>query len=77
MSALTQQERDSLEDVFLSIHANKNKYYKIREFSSLITDTNISSVASKLLKQAKIGLKKRKTLYFFTFFNKKKKSLSK
>jgi len=77
MSTLTQQERDGLEDVFLSIHNNKNKFYKTRAFSFIITDTNISSVAAKLLKQAKIGLKKRKRLYFFSFFNKKKKSLSK
>jgi len=76
MSTLTQQERDGLEDVFLSIH-NNNKYYKTKVFSFIITDTNISSVAAKLLKQAKIGLKKRKRLYFFSFFNKKKKSLSK
>ncbi|WP_041672180.1 hypothetical protein [Sulfurimonas denitrificans] len=77
MSTLTQQERDGLEDVFLSIHNNKNKYYKIGGFTSIITDTNISSIATKLLKQAKVGLKKRKRLYFFYFFNKKKKSLSK
>ncbi len=77
MNALTQQERDGLEDVFLSIHTNKNKYNKIRVLTSLIIDTNISSVAAKLLKQAKIGLKKKKSFYFFSFFNKKKKSLSK
>ncbi|WP_325333617.1 hypothetical protein [Sulfurimonas sp.] len=77
MSTLTQQERDGLEDVFLSIHTNKNKFYKMRELSSYITDTNISSTTAKLLKQAKVGLKKGKLLYFSSFFNKKKKSLSK
>lgn len=77
MSALTQQERDGLEDVFLSIHTKKFKYYKTKKSDSLITDTNISSITAKLLKQARIGLKKRKRLYFFSFFNKKKKYLSK
>ncbi len=78
MSALTQQERDGLEDVFLSIHTTSEKrYQKVKELSSLIIAANISSVASKVLKHAKIGLKKRKNLYFFSFFNKKKKSLSK
>ncbi|MGE0738626.1 hypothetical protein [Sulfurimonas sp.] len=78
MSALTQQERDGLEDVFLSIQTTGEKRYKkAKELSSLFIATNISSVASKVLKRAKIGLKKRKNLYFFSFFNKKKKSLSK
>jgi hypothetical protein len=77
MSALTKQERDGLEDVFLSIHTNGSKYNKIREISSLIISDEISSVLSKLLKRAKFGLKKRKTSQFLSFFDKKKKSLSK
>ena len=78
MSVLTQQERDGLEDVFLSIQTTGEKRYKMaKELSSLIIATHIGGVALKVLKRAKIGLKKRKTLYFFSFFNKKKKSLSK
>ncbi len=77
MSALTKQERDGLEDVFLSIHTNDDRYKKFKELSSLIIASNISSAASKLLKRAKFGLKKRKTSYFLSFFDKKKKSLSK
>ncbi|MDD5399805.1 MAG: hypothetical protein PHQ93_01280 [Sulfurimonas sp.] len=77
MSALTQQERDALEDVFLSIHTENNRYKKIKELSSLITTTDISIVLSKLLKRAKFGLRKRKTAPFFSFFDKKKKFLSK
>lgn len=77
MSALTKQERDGLEEVFLSIHTHDNRYKKMRELSSLIIASKISSVAAKLLKRAKFGLKKRKTSYFLSFFDKKKKSLSK
>lgn len=77
MGTLTKQERDGLEDVFLSIHTHDDRYKKMRELSSLIIASNISSAASKLLKRAKIGLKKGKTSYFLSFFDKKKKSLSK
>lgn len=78
MSTLTQQEREGLEDVFRSIHtSNKQRVQKRVELSSFIITPNIGSVVSKVLKQAKIGLKKRKTFHFLSFFNKKKKSLSK
>ena len=58
MSALSKQERDGLEDVFLSIHSGSEKYKKIKDLSSLIIASDISSVLSKLLKRAKFGLKK-------------------
>jgi hypothetical protein len=77
MSALTQNERDGLEDVFLSIHCKDNKYKKIKELSSLVIAENISMTLSSLLKHAKIGLKKSKSSNFFTFFSKKKNYLSK
>ena len=77
MSALTKQERDGLEDVFLSIHSNESKYKKMRELSTLVIASDISSVLSKLLKRAKFGLKKTKSSQFLSFFDKKKKSLSK
>lgn len=77
MSTLTKQEKDALEDVFLSIHTGKNRYKKIRELSSFIIASDISSVVSKLLKRAKFGLKKRKSSHFLSFLDKKKKSLSK
>ena len=77
MSALTKQERDGLEEVFLSIHSNDNKYKKIKELSSLIIADDISSALAKLLKRAKFGLKKRKSSQFLSFFDKKKKSLRK
>ncbi|MDQ1337648.1 MAG: hypothetical protein QG617_615, partial [Campylobacterota bacterium] len=45
MSALTKQERDGLEEVFLSIHTHDGRYKKMRELSSLIIASKISSVA--------------------------------
>ncbi|MCK4737113.1 MAG: hypothetical protein KAT10_01030 [Sulfurimonas sp.] len=77
MSALTNRERDGLEDVFLSIHSNDNKYKKFKDLSSLIIASEISGVLSKLLKRAKFGLKKSKTSKILSYFDKKKKSLSK
>lgn len=77
MSALTKQERDALEEVFLSIHTKNNKYYKLRVLSPIIITTNISIVLSKLLRRAKLGLKKGRTSHFFSFSDKKKKFLSK
>ncbi|HEY9204158.1 MAG TPA: hypothetical protein VIM82_07485 [Sulfurimonas sp.] len=77
MSTLTKQEKDALEDVFLSIQTGNNKYKKLKELSSFIIADEISSVLSKLLKRAKFGLKKRKSSHFLSFLDKKKKSLSK
>jgi hypothetical protein len=77
MGALTKQERDALEEVFLSIHTKSSRYEKIKELSSFVITADISIALSKLLKRAKFGLKKRKTSQFFSFFDKKKKFLSK
>lgn len=77
MSVLSKQERDGLEDVFLSIHSGGEKYKKIKDLSSLIIASEISSILSKLLKRAKLGVKKTKTSHILTFIDKKKKSLSK
>ncbi|MFT5835191.1 MAG: hypothetical protein ACI9RG_000076 [Sulfurimonas sp.] len=77
MSALTKQERDGLEDIFLSIGNNSTKYSKFKEFSSLILSKNISLNTSRFLKMAKIGLKESKLSQFITLFIKKKKNLSK
>ncbi len=77
MSALTKNERDGLEDVFLSIHSNHNKYQKMKELSSLIMARNVDFSMSKLLKRAKMGLKDSKLSHYCTFSSKKKKYLSK
>jgi len=73
MGALTKQERDSLEDIFLSIGKSDDKYSKLKQYTS----KNISLNASRLLKMAKIGIKESKLSQFITLFGKKKKKLSK
>ena len=77
MSTLTKTERDGLEDVFLSIHANHSKYYGLKEILTLIMSHKKYTSVRKFLKQASYGRKKRKILTFSNFFNKKKKNLSK
>ena len=77
MGTLTKRERDGLEDVFLSIHSNKNRYKKVEKLFSLFI-TSLSNTSNiKLLKRAKFGLKKIKTQQILSYFYKKKKSLSK
>ena len=77
MSALTKQERDGLEDIFLSISKSGNKYSRLREFRPLILSKNISLRTSKFLKMARIGLKETKLSQFMALLSKKKKNLSK
>jgi hypothetical protein len=77
MSALTKNERDGLEDVFLSIHSREDKYKKIKEISKLIISHESTLDFKNLLKQAKYGLKETKISYFFLNYAKKKKNLSK
>jgi len=77
MSALTKNERDGLEDVFLSIHTHSEKYQKIKEISSLIMEHNSTVNFSNLLKRAKYGLKEAKISHFLVNLSKKKKNLSK
>ena len=77
MSVLTKNERDGLEDAFLSIQSRQNKYRKIKEISSLIMSRKTSPNLRNLLKQAKIGLNKTKLSHLISLFSKKKKNLSK
>jgi len=77
MSALTKKERDGLDDVFLSIHSNNNKYLKMKELSALILSPNLNFSMRTLLKRAKRRLKKSKLSYYFMYSGKKKKNLSK
>lgn len=62
MSALTQEERDGLEDVFLSIHAHRTKYHFSFKY---------------FFKGSKYGLKKINISHLLLLFNKKKKHLRK
>ncbi|SFV69270.1 hypothetical protein MNB_SM-4-816 [hydrothermal vent metagenome] len=77
MSALTTNERDGLDEVFLSIHTHTNKYKKIKEISSLLMSNKPTFDMTRLIKVAKYGLKETKTPQFFLNFTKKKKNLSK
>jgi 3-methyladenine DNA glycosylase Tag len=61
MGTLTNREKDALEDVFLSIHSNKNRYKKIKAIESFVATSQISTALAKLLKQVKIGLKMGKS----------------
>ncbi len=77
MSALSKSERDGLDDVFLSIHSNGDKYQKIKEISALIISKKNKFSMQKLLKQAKYGLKETNFTNLMIYFDKKKKNLSK
>lgn len=77
MGTLTKQERDSLEEIFLSIGQSTDKYSKFKKYASINISKNISFNASRLLKIAKIGIKESKLSQFITLLGKKKKNLSK
>jgi hypothetical protein len=77
MSALTKNERDGLDEVFLSIHSETSKYQKIKEISSLIMTHETTIDFVNLLKRAKYGLKETNFSHYFANFAKKKKNLSK
>ena len=77
MSALTQNERDGLDDVFLSIHSNKDKLQKIKDLSTLIMSKTNKLSIQNMLKQAKYGIKESSFSHFLSFLSKKKKNLSK
>jgi len=77
MSALTKKERDGLDEVFLSIHSQSEKYSKFKEIASLILSNESDINLAKLLKQAKYRLKRAKIAHFMGYLAKKKKNLSK
>lgn len=77
MSALTKKERDGLDEVFMSIHSNNNKYQKLKDISSLIMTKQHDFSVKTLLEQAKHGLKETNLSHFLAYIAKKKKFLSK
>jgi len=77
MSALTNKERDGLEEIFLSLHPNAKKYQKFKELSLFMIHNNPPIFFIKILKRAKFGLKVVKISYFSSKLYKKKKKLSK
>ena len=60
MGTLTKNERDGLEEVFLSIHSGRKKSINIKDFYSFLVNKKISVTLSSLLKRAKFGLKRWK-----------------
>lgn len=77
MSALTKNERDGLDEVFLSIQTHTNKYQKIKNISALILNHQSGLELKNLFKVATYGLKENKFTTFLTKYTKKKKFLSK
>ena len=77
MGTLTKQERDGLEDVFLSIRSGGSKLHRIKKLPSLIMSKDVSPYMSSLLKHVKLGLQEGKLSRFITILGKKKKYLSK
>jgi len=68
MGMLTREERDALEDVFMSIHSKKSMNHILKHISIFIQNT---------IKHAVLGIKMAKINNFLHFFTKKKKNLSK
>ncbi len=77
MGALTKNERDGLEDVFLAIHSKEEKFEKMKNLALLVTSHTSAKKFSKLFNHAKHGLKETKISHFFHHYMKKKKNLSK
>jgi len=77
MGALTKNERDGLDDVFLSIQSREDKYDKMKYLATLLLSHETANSVSKLYNRAKLGLKETKLSYFFRQYSKKKKNLSK
>ncbi len=77
MSALTKEERDGLEDVFLSINSSNNKYKYLKDLSSFIFSKKHKYSVQKLMKLSKYRVIETKYKHLLSIFNKKKKNLSK
>jgi hypothetical protein len=68
MGTLTREERDALDDVFMSIHSRKNLLNIIKHNSYMLKHS---------IKRAKIGAKIDRFYKYLHIFSKKKKNLSK
>lgn len=77
MGALTKDERDALEDVFLSIQTHRDRCKSLKEISSLIINRQRTFNTKILLKQAKQGLNETNLSRLLLNISKKKKNLSK
>lgn len=77
MSALTQKEREGLEDVFMSIHTNQAKLNKLKEIASLLFTKSRRVRAAEPLFIFKKSNKNRSFSDILSYFQKTKKNLSK
>ncbi len=77
MSTLTKDERNGLEDVFLSIHTNKAKYHRLKKLVTLSLLNEIKQQYEIIIKETKYKPTLVKFSKFFTKTEKKKKYLSK
>jgi len=77
MSTLTQNERDGLDDVFLSIHTHNSSYLNFKKISTIFTSQQKTINIRNLINEAKVGLKETKLHSLLSTFSKKKKNLSK
>ncbi|MDQ7067167.1 MAG: hypothetical protein Q9M40_03735 [Sulfurimonas sp.] len=68
MSVLTKNERDGLDEVFISIHTHTDRYEKIKEISSLLLFYKSKFNMLKLIKVAKYGLNETKKSQFLLDF---------
>ncbi|MDD2566578.1 MAG: hypothetical protein PHS10_01230 [Thiovulaceae bacterium] len=74
---LTKKEREGLEDVFLSIHANTKKYDRIKEIAKLFFDKKVSIGLENLFRRVKKGIKRTNFPDLAMFLPKTKKHLRK
>lgn len=56
MNSLTKNERDGLEDAFLSIDINSNRYQEIKDLLALLLFRVCKKQLKKIIKVAKYGL---------------------
>lgn len=77
MGTLTKNERDGLEEVFLSIHSNESKFEKLKELSKIVMNRKADNSMTKLLKRAKHGVFNTKISNFLSILSLKKKNLRK
>ena len=77
MSILTQNEREGLEEVFLSIKTSTSRYEKLKSFIVLWIGIQSKKSVQKPLKALPAGKFRDKFTKIFGFFTKVKKILSK
>lgn len=77
MNTLTEKERNGLEDVFNSIHADKTKY-SISHYLSSFLLIDKSTIQTRIFThRLKKSIKSTKLSQFIINYSKKKKNLSK